>query len=61
MSTLLAEPFTGPIRIDALAGHAPRWRPDADEAPIYAQLVGEVGPPGMLAGPGQLIDMDGVQ
>ena len=51
--TTLAMPphFTGPIRIDALAGHAPTWRPDHGSAPIYGQLVAELGPPGRLVGP----------
>jgi hypothetical protein len=54
----LGGPTTGPIRIDALTGHAPTWRPDALDAPIYDQLVSELGPPGMLAGPGQLLPAD---
>ena len=55
MSRMVAAPITGPIRIDALAGHEPRWRPDHGEEPIYRQLVAELGPPGLLAGPGTLI------
>lgn len=48
-------PFTGPIRIDALAGHAPTWRPDHGDAPIYDTLVAEMGPPGLLAGPARQV------
>lgn len=44
-------PITGPLRIDALAGHSPRWRPDATECPLYDELVAEMGPPGLLVGP----------
>ncbi len=46
-----ARTITGPIRIDALAGNAPRWRADADESPIYDALIAELGPPGLLVGP----------
>lgn len=49
--TYLRTPFTGEIRIDPFAGHAPTWRPDHGEEPIYLQLVAELGPPGLLAGP----------
>lgn len=53
-ATVLGTPwFTGPIRIDALVGHAPTWRPDYGSEPIYAQLVAEKGPPGLLVGPGR--------
>lgn len=53
-ATVLGTPwFTGPIRIDALVGHAPTWRPDHGAEPIYAQLVAENGPPGMLIGPAE--------
>ena len=44
-------PITGPVRIDAFAGHEPRWRPDHGENPIYDQMIADYGPPGLLAGP----------
>lgn len=50
-TTLQTPWFTGPIRIDALEGHAPTWRPDHGDDPIYQGLVAEWGPPGLLVGP----------
>lgn len=47
--------ITGPVRIDALAGHEPRWRHDHGDAPIYDSMIAELGPPGMLAGPAPII------
>jgi hypothetical protein len=47
--------YTGPIRIDPLAGHDPTWRPDHDQEPIYLEVLAELGPPGMLTGPGPIV------
>jgi hypothetical protein len=52
MTTILRmPPITGPIRIDALTGHVPTWRPDHGEEPIYLGVVADLGPPGLLVGP----------
>jgi hypothetical protein len=48
-------PITGPLRIDGLVGHAPRWREDAADCPMYDALVAELGPPGLLVGPGRTV------
>lgn len=39
-----------------LTGPIPTWRPGfRDEEPIYREVLADLGPPGLLAGPGDIL------